>query len=354
VVAPVTLTSVSAAGADDALAGGAEDVGFIGAATVIGARNLAGLPLILRWNGRAWSKQRVVASFYGSVTDIAAGRGGAGWAIAQDAAGHYHLLHQSAGTWRETPFPGQGRPGLELTSIAAAPDGTAWATGASQPSASGGPVQAPLILHWVAGTWQRVPPPASNWWPVQIAATPSGVWLAGQVADHMYPLYWDVVLARRTANGWQAFRAPSLGHSADEFLTTGGTLGLAAVGASVGVAAAPAPATTFPGPAPYGAGPAPTTAPATLLRWAAGRWSMVVSGSPFNAVVAGSAGPVLITLEVAAPGSDLSTVPPPMSGFTASNPGALAQSSGQPGQISSVPGTSELWAVTANWIARHR
>jgi hypothetical protein len=244
------------------------------------------------------------------------------------------------------------RPGLDLTSITAAPDGTAWATGDSQPSSSTGTVQAPLILHWIAGTWQQVPPPANDWWPVQITATPSGVWLAAQAAYRVDPLHsgWEVILARRTADGWQAVRAPAMG-GASGFLATGGTLGLAAVRGSVWVAAAAPPPVKIGGPPISVAPPSP---PATLLRWSAGEWSVVTSQTAFDAVIAGPAGPVLITPQArAAPDDMFTTVAAPMAGFTASDPGPLAQPVGQPGQVASVPGTSRLWAVSGNWIARY-
>jgi hypothetical protein len=344
VIPPVMLESVSAASGSDALAGGAEDIRAAGGlATGTGP---VGLPLVLRWNGTAWLRQRVEVPFYGIVTDIAAAPDGDGWAIADDAAGRYHLLRQSAGAWRDTVFPGQGQPGLELTSITAAPDGTAWAVGGKLTAGVEVP-QPPLILHWASGAWHQVPPPAADWWPAAISATGGGVWLAAQVAWR-YPQVWGIAVARYTAHGWRTYIAPNTPATAtSKLLVTSQILGMAvAADGSIWVSDV-FPATGHPS-WPTSAKP-PSPPPPDLLRWSAGQWTDIGSQATYQFCILTSAGSVLITTQPRSARTDpLSTVPVPQADFTQFAWGTPSQL-----RVTAAPGTGELWAVGDNWIARY-
>jgi len=176
----------------------------------VGDTDEVGLPLVLHWTGTAWVKEPVDVSFDGFITDIADGVGGAGWAIAEDTTGRFHLLRFSAGVWRDTAYPEQDRTGLELTSVTAAPDGTAWAVGGEQTviNSSGVPAGPPLILQWTAGAWHQVAGPGQDWLPMAVSASKAGVWVAAQTpGPGSIPSAMHIALARRTASGWQTTSA---------------------------------------------------------------------------------------------------------------------------------------------------
>jgi hypothetical protein len=342
----VALASVSAAGPNDVLAGGAEDVN---------------VPLILRWDGKDLVKQQVNVGYRCEVIGLAASASGGGWAIAENAA-QYHLLYSSGGAWRETPFPGQGTKRLILTSISAAPDGAAWVTGDILPTATipnrtrrhpligvkVSPPQKPLILRWVGGAWHKVPPPAYPAYTVQIAATSTGIWLAGEASAATPAGNETAELAHYTWEGWQVEPALTMTGAAPPNISA---FGLAAVRSRTWVGTYEDPTfndssrrTSYHLPVLWSVSPA--------------GWRAATRAVPFEDMLPGPAGPILIV-----PGSTVAddgafrVVPPPEPG----QPGAirlydiidLAQTAQDDG-IAAVPGTGQLWAVGAGWIATYR
>ena len=349
VMPDVALASVSAAGPDDVLAGGAEDVN---------------VPLILRWDGKDLVRQRLEAGYQGEVIGLAASASGGGWAIVEDA-GQYRLLYSSGGPWRETPFPGQNTKRLMLTSITAASGESAWATGdilstlpRPNPRAHRNPLigvkvpppQKPLILHWAGGAWHKVPPPAYPGYTVQIAAASTGIWLAGDASGAFPGGNASAELARYTQGGWQV--DPPLSVTA-AVPPTIGAFGLAAVGSNTWVG-------TYEYPRTYDDSGHSSTSYHLPVLWAVSPagWRAVTRTVPFEDMLPGPTGPILIVPgSTAADDGAFRIVPPPDPGQpgaitldNAINQALYAQDSG----IAAVPATGQLWAADGDWIATYR
>jgi hypothetical protein len=120
--------------------------------------------LILRWNGTAWTQAASPNpsrrdSFLQGVTATAAG---GAWAVGSYARGktlRTLVLKRSAPSWAQvdsaSPAPA-GRYNL-LTGVSASGQGHAWAVG-SNPDSGAGPART-LVLRWDGTRWPRVPSP---------------------------------------------------------------------------------------------------------------------------------------------------------------------------------------------------
>ncbi|MGW6057280.1 hypothetical protein [Streptomyces sp. NPDC055189] len=136
-----------------------------------------GTPLALSWNGSAWSLADVSHLAYsGGLRAVAAGTGGAAWAIGTNTAGHDQLLRWNGTTWHEADFPGRGEPGTRLTGVASAPGGRFWVSGRHADRAG--------LMHgngkgW---RWSRPLPDEAAPTPSGVRVTPGGeVWVFGDI-----------------------------------------------------------------------------------------------------------------------------------------------------------------------------
>ncbi|MEU6678739.1 hypothetical protein [Streptomyces sp. NPDC046925] len=136
-----------------------------------------GTPLALSWNGSAWSLTDVSHLAYsGGLRAVAAGPGGAAWAIGTNTAGHDQLLRWNGTTWSEADFPGRGEPGTRLTGVASAPGGRFWVSGRRGDRAG--------LMHGndKAWRWCRPLPDEAAPTPSGVRVTPGGeVWVYGDI-----------------------------------------------------------------------------------------------------------------------------------------------------------------------------
>jgi hypothetical protein len=123
--------------------------------------------LVLRWNGRSWTKvpapsPGTLLNYLNGVSAVSAADV---WAVGayQDSRVAKTLTLRWNGTrWTRVPSPsfgGTGTSGSRLASVSATSATDAWAVGSyAKPGA--GPMSQALILHWNGRTWTKVPAPS--------------------------------------------------------------------------------------------------------------------------------------------------------------------------------------------------
>jgi len=148
-----TLTSVSADSASDAWAVGS----YVSNTT--GVRDT----LILHWNGTVWSR---VASpnpgtRFNALNGVSAGGTKNAWAVGfyrGQAAGALPLiLHWNGTAWSQVAAPASGMPQTELNGVSTVSGRDAWAAGFAGKPAAG--QFATLLLHWNGTAWSQVASP---------------------------------------------------------------------------------------------------------------------------------------------------------------------------------------------------
>lgn len=182
VAAPAMLLSVTATDPANAWAVGGE--------AMIGRE--AGVPLVLRWDGTAWTKAPLpTLPWSGSLRSVAGSSRHEAWAVGRDTAGLSHVLRWNGRLWREVPVPGGASASLNLRAVAAGPRGSAWLVGHDG-------VQ-PVVLRWHGTAWRRVAAPVQTGRLEGVRVTRSGVWVTGQ--EQVDGAYVGV-MARGTGAGW--------------------------------------------------------------------------------------------------------------------------------------------------------
>ena len=154
------LTSVSADSASDAWAVGS----YVNNTT--GVRDT----LIMHWNGTAWS--RAASPSPGTRFNVLNGVSAAGTRNA-GAVGFYRnqaagalplILHWNGTAWTQVTAPASGMPQTELNGVSTVSGRDAWAAGFAGKPAAG--QFGTLLLHWNGTAWSQVsspsPGPASN------------------------------------------------------------------------------------------------------------------------------------------------------------------------------------------------
>lgn len=169
VTSPATLADVSAVSASRAWAVGAD------AETALSK----GTPLILRWNGTKWAKMALSGvPGPGYLTSVSAASASDAWAVGTDESGAV-VLHWNGTTWSKVSFPDSST--ATVSSIAAAPDGTAW-LGGSTPST--GTSTNILVEQWNGKAWHVVKTGLGQGWLKSVRAAASGdVYFAGSDSD---------------------------------------------------------------------------------------------------------------------------------------------------------------------------
>jgi hypothetical protein len=212
VIEPAGLFAVSAAGPASAWAVGQEaTTGF-----------QSGTPLILHWNGLAWSKAALPAGVAapGSLTSVAASSPADAWALGTDAAGTV-LLHWDGRAWTQARFPGEGKVGMN--DVTAAPGRGAWLVGSVQPS---GQAIRIVVEHWDGQAWHVVPTglgPGSGTLSSASVARNGDVWAVGENDG-----FNQVIVVHEHDGTWTSMPGPDvssafsvLGVSGDDVWTTG-------------------------------------------------------------------------------------------------------------------------------------
>ncbi len=209
VVSPADLSDVSASGPADAWAVGADaETGF-----------RKGTPLILHWNGRAWSKMALPGVLRpGFLSSVSAGSRSDAWALGTDKSGAV-LLHWNGRRWRTVGFPRERT--ATMTSVAAAPGGRAWMVGWRN-EASG--ATAILVELWNGTAWHIVPTRLGQGTLNKVRVSANGdVWAVGFDAGFF------TLIAHEHRGAWTSFPRPPeptglndvLGRSAHDVWTVG-------------------------------------------------------------------------------------------------------------------------------------
>jgi hypothetical protein len=171
------LTSVSSDSASDAWAVGSYT------SNTTGVRDT----LILHWNGTAWS--RVPSPSPGSRFNVLNGVSAAGtknaWAVGfyrNQSAGALPLILRWNGTaWSQVAAPAPGLPETELNGVSTVSGREAWAAGFAGQPATG--QFATLILHWNGTAWSLMtspdPSPKDSFLQGVSAAQGGGAWAVG-------------------------------------------------------------------------------------------------------------------------------------------------------------------------------
>ncbi|MFF4252129.1 hypothetical protein ACFY1L_13055 [Streptomyces sp. NPDC001663] len=152
-----------------------------------------GVPLALVRDGEAWTRLDLSHLGYGGyLRSVAAAPDGSAWAVGADAGGTAHLLTWDGSTWQEADFPGRGASAISLTGIAVGTDGGVRISGRNSDGS--------VLLHGDGGELAWTPPP-----PSATTATPSGVriTLSGDVW-----VYDSALVARWDGESWTELTAP--------------------------------------------------------------------------------------------------------------------------------------------------
>jgi len=247
----------------------------------------AELPLIVRWNGTAWTQ---VASSITTGTSVlsavSASSAASAWAVGETyntTAGAYQalILHWNGTAWAQQPSGAPSSGTSYLQGVTATSASNAWAVGYVFTSAG----RQSLILHWNGSTWAQVPNPnPSSSWTVLYAVTATSrtnAWAAGEyvTSDIGYTLieHWNGTV-------WTQVASPTPG---------GPVVRLSGVAASS--------ARNAWAVGNYGPSTAPTEQ-SLILHWNGTAWTQVPSPDP------GGTGGTSVLTGVAARGSNAGAV----------------------------------------------
>ena len=176
--------------------------------------------LILRWNGTAWSRMTSPdpSQKDSFLQDVSATRGGGAWAVGSYARGktlRTLVLKWSAPAWTQvksaSPAPA-GRYNL-LSGVSAGGQGHAWAVG-NNPDLSTGPGQT-LVLGWNGTSWPRVPSPdpgaGANELTGVSAVSGTQAWAVGESALNPSGGPVDTLILGWNGTAWSQVSSPSPG-----------------------------------------------------------------------------------------------------------------------------------------------
>ena len=118
-------------------------------------------PLIMHWNGSAWStvpSHGAPASSGLSAVSMSSGTNGwaVGWYAGSNGGQTTLTMHWNGTRWTRVPSPNPMAGGNLLTGVAAVSPTDAWAVGWGYSQTVNG---ATVILHWNGARWTRVPSP---------------------------------------------------------------------------------------------------------------------------------------------------------------------------------------------------
>jgi hypothetical protein len=237
-------------------------------------------PLILRWNGQAWSDASPARPATGELSGVSADTVSDAWAVGQGAGSRTLILRWNGSAWSRVPSPDPGRSFDALTAVAAGSAKNAWATGFYDKTAAS-PSQA-LALHWNGAAWSAAALPGLGSGTTTLNAvtvlTARHAWAAGSSCPQAGCAPGTKVPAlifSWNGTSWSKASTPAL--PAGNELT-----GVAAISASDAWAVGAAPATDGTGTVPL------------IVRWNGRSWFTVTSphagvSSGFAAVSAASA-----------------------------------------------------------------
>jgi hypothetical protein len=170
-----TLNAVAAVSAADAWA--------------VGSTNSNG-PLIMHWNGSAWTQAAGLGTKNGDLRGVAVASADDVWAVGNVIGGGTLIMHWNGTAWHRVPSP----HGDLLLGVTATSARNAWAVGTTR--------HASLLLHWNGIAWERVAAPGSPLSAVT-ATSARNAWAVGQGARGMLILHWNGVR-------WARARVPAV------------------------------------------------------------------------------------------------------------------------------------------------
>ena len=136
-------------------------------------------PLILHWNGSAWKQVRgPSAPSFTTLSGVAAVSARNAWAVGSSGNGIV-IFHWNGSAWK--PDHGPRRRGGGLNGVAPVSSSNVWAVGYAGPK--------PLIVHWNGATWKQKPSPdpAKSFVLAAVAATSArNAWTVGWNAAGKY------------------------------------------------------------------------------------------------------------------------------------------------------------------------
>lgn len=203
-VATGQLTAVTADSATDAWAVG----------------EVSGRTLVLHWNGTAWT--RVTSPDPGRsfnfLARVSAGSPTDGWATGSFAKtsaspGQALALHWNGKAWSNTVLPSLGKGGSALTAVMALSAQSAWAGGSSCPPSGCGPTpKTPvLMLRWNGSSWAKAATPElpSNNRVLGLAASSAGnVWAVGSYGRSPAPFVRTLIM-HWNGKTWSTVTSPN-------------------------------------------------------------------------------------------------------------------------------------------------
>lgn len=188
VKSPAALADVSAASKASAWAVGTEaETSFD-----------QGTPLILHWNGTKWSKVALSGvSGPGYLTSVSAASASDAWAAGSDKSGAV-VLHWNGTRWSTISFP--DRSLATVSSVAVAPNGTAWLAGSV--ASDDGQI---LVEKWNGSAWHVVKTGlgAGSLNSVRVSAS-GDVWVGGANNND------QAVVGHEHGGTWTALPAPGI------------------------------------------------------------------------------------------------------------------------------------------------
>jgi hypothetical protein len=236
-------------------------------------------PLILHWNGQAWSLAGPAVPIAGALTGVTADSAADAWAVGE-ASGRTLILHWNGTVWAKVKSPDPGRSFNFLASVSADSSLDAWATGSFDKTSASSDQE--LALHWNGKAWSEAALPSpgkgSSALTAVFALSAGNAWAGGSFCppSGCGPTpKGPVLILHWTGSSWEKAATPDLPSNNQ-------VLGLAATSA-----------TNVWAVGSYGRSPAPF-ARTLIVHWNGKSWSTVTSpnadlSSSFDAVSAHSA-----------------------------------------------------------------
>ncbi|MEV7190957.1 hypothetical protein AB0N81_03985 [Streptomyces sp. NPDC093510] len=318
---PVPAQVRPQAGLNEAVAFGPGRAWAVGSDAV--GRDAPGFPLMMRWDGTAWQRQKLPGGdWQGELLSVAAPSPASAWAVGRDSAGGARLLRFNGKVWTESRPPS----GVALTKVVAG-GGETWLIGSRD--------GAQVLLRRDGRTWQDMPVPPGAVYGLHVKAA-DDVWAAGDTHAGAAVSHWDgQAWEQTTVSGFPRSAVGSVYAVSDTEVWAGGTAG-------------------------FVGGPVGKPIPPLLVRFDGQAWNRVTVPTDFGAVSSLAPGPsgelgwvaVSRSQKYGPPGSWPPLVPGPDflawngQSFTGhSEPAVAGEGESSRLHLAPVPGTETVWSV---------
>ncbi|MEV0122159.1 hypothetical protein AB0I16_11545 [Streptomyces sp. NPDC050703] len=318
---PVPAQVRPQAGLNEAVAFGPGRAWAVGTDAV--GREAPGYPLMLRWDGTAWHRQKLPGvDWQGELLSIAATSPRAAWSVGRDAAGGARLLRFDGKAWHESRPPS----GVALTRVVAG-GGETWLIGSRD--------GAQVLLRRDGRGWRDLPVPPGAVYGLHILAG-DDVWAAGDTHAGAAVSHFDGTAWQQTiVDGFPRAAVGSVLAVSPTEVWAGGTSG-------------------------FVGGPVGKPIPPLLVRFDGQSWSRVNVPADFGSISSLAPGPsgglgwvsVSRSQKWGPPGSTPPLVPGPdflawngRSFAECSEPEVAGEGDSAVLRLAPVPGTETVWSV---------